>query len=85
VGQHVHGVWIDTTLAALSGFLYSLTLLWGNWVEAILQGDSDRHSGALKWVIVATLVLATAVCGTRADMDWRRLAATRREGESHHG
>jgi hypothetical protein len=68
--------WIETTLAAVSGFLCVLTLFWRDWIEAILPVDPDRHSGALEWVIVAALVIATAVFSVRARAEWRRLAET---------
>jgi hypothetical protein len=69
--------WVETTLASLSGFLCVLTLFWRDWIEAILRVDPDRHSGALEWVIVATLLLATAAFGALARLGWRRLASTR--------
>jgi len=68
--------WIETTLAALSGFLCVLTLFWPDWIEAILPVDPDGHSGALEWLIVATLLIATAAFAALARTEWRRLAAT---------
>lgn len=69
--------WVETTLAVLSGSLGVLTLFWRDWIEAILRVDPDRHSGALEWAIVATLLFASAAFGALAHMGWRRLASTR--------
>jgi hypothetical protein len=69
--------WVETTLAVLSGLLCVLTLFWRDWIEAILRVDPDRRSGALEWVVVATLVLATAAFGALARRGWRRLASAR--------
>jgi hypothetical protein len=68
--------WIETTLAAVSGFLCVLTLFSRDWIEAILPIDPDRHNGALEWVVVATLLIATGFFGVRARAEWRRLAGT---------
>lgn len=64
--------WIEAVLAGLSGFLCLLTLVWRDWIEAILPVQPDEHSGALEWLIVAALFAATAVFATLARSTWRR-------------
>lgn len=68
--------WMESALAGLSGFLCILTLVWRDWIEAILRVDPDRHSGALEWGIVAALLFATAAFSLLARRHWRRLAPT---------
>jgi hypothetical protein len=68
--------WIETALAALSGCLCVLTLLWHDWIEAIFRVEPDQHSGALEWLIVATLLVVTGLFGLLARSEWRRLASS---------
>jgi hypothetical protein len=66
--------WTEVVLAASSGFLCLLTLLWRDWIEAIFRIDPDGHNGAVEWAVVAALVVATAAFSMRARAAWRRLA-----------
>jgi hypothetical protein len=68
--------WIEVSLAATSGFLCVLTLLWRDWIEAIFHIDPDQQSGAMEWLVVAALLAATAAFSMRARAKWGRLAAT---------
>jgi hypothetical protein len=58
--------WIEAALAALSGVLCVLTLVWRDWIEAVFRVDPDRQSGALEWLVVAALLALTAAFGVRA-------------------
>ncbi len=53
--------WLEASAAALGGFMLLLTLLWRDWIEAILHVDPDAHSGRLEWLVSAGLL---AVCAT---------------------
>src|SRR5438874_12959741 len=49
--------WAETVVAAISGSLCLITLLWPDWIEAASGWDPDQHDGAVEWAIVATLLL----------------------------
>jgi hypothetical protein len=51
-----------------------LTLFRRDWIEAIFRVDPDQHTGALEWLIVAALLVATAMFGSLARSEWRRNA-----------
>ena len=61
---------IEAGLAALSGFLCLLTLVWRDWIEAVFGVDPDHHSGSLEWAIVATLLGVAAVSSILALAEW---------------
>jgi hypothetical protein len=67
---------LETMLAAVSGALAVLTLVFPEWIEASTGLEPDAGSGALELLISATM-LAVA-CGTAllARRDRRRLAVT---------
>ena len=68
--------WIEAALAALSAFLFALTLVRRDWIEAVLHVDPDGGDGSLEWLIVAALVVATVLLGALARAEWRRAAPT---------
>lgn len=63
--------WIEASLAAATGFLAALTVVWRDWIEAVLHVDPDRHSGSLEWLIVAALVVVTCTLAVAARAAWR--------------
>lgn len=63
--------WIEASLAATTGFLAALTVVWRDWIEAVLHVDPDRHSGSLEWLIVAALVVVTCTLAVAARAAWR--------------
>jgi hypothetical protein len=65
--------WAETVVAAISGSLCLITLLWPDWIEAASGWDPDQHDGAVEWAIVATLLLVTIVMLAIADRSRRRL------------
>ena len=65
--------WIETGLAALSGFLTVLTLFTRDWIEAVTGLDLDNHGGSFEWAIVAALFLVYILLSFAAVSDWRRL------------
>jgi len=67
--------WIEAALAAVSGGLFVLTLLWRDWIETTTGYDPDRHSGSAEWAIVALLLVATLVSGLLARTQWNKRLA----------
>jgi hypothetical protein len=63
--------WIEVGLAAVCGFLFLLTLVWKDWIEAF-GFDPDNHSGSVEWAIVAALAAVTVVFVVIARVEWRR-------------
>jgi len=66
--------WIEAGLSVLSGVLFVLTLVVPDWIEAVFRVDPDHSSGALEWVIVAGLLVATLAFSLLARREWRRPA-----------
>jgi hypothetical protein len=46
--------WFETTVSAICGALFVLTLVWRDWIEIVFGADPDHGSGALEWAIVAS-------------------------------
>lgn len=72
--------WLETGLAALSGGLGLLTLVWRDWLEGLFGWDPDRHSGAAEWYIVAVLLAAAGILSLAARRELRVAAAHERAG-----
>ena len=66
--------WLQTALAAATFVLLIVTLISSEWIEEVFGLDPDNGSGALEWVIVAVLALATIACALAARREWRRPA-----------
>ena len=66
---------VDTVLGVLTGGLALVTLAWREWIEAVFRIDPDHGSGAVEWLAVATLAVASIVCFLLARRE-RRLLAT---------
>jgi hypothetical protein len=64
--------WIESALAAASGMLGLLTLVWRDWIEGVFGWDPDHHNGSLEWLLVAALLLAALTLGALARRGWRR-------------
>jgi hypothetical protein len=62
--------WLESVLAVLTFGLGMITILWRDWIEAILGIDPDRHSGALEWTIVGTLSFIAIINLLMARRDW---------------
>jgi hypothetical protein len=43
--------WIEASLAAVSGVLCSLTVVWKDWIEILFGFDPDRHDGSLESLV----------------------------------
>jgi hypothetical protein len=67
-------MWIEAGLAIATGALLILTLISREWIEEIFGVDPDNGSGALEWLIVAALALATVTFSLMARAEWKRTA-----------
>lgn len=63
---------VEATLASASAFLFVVTLVWRDWIEAIFRIDPDRHGGGAEWAIVAVLLVTTLVATLAARAERRR-------------
>lgn len=68
-------LWIESTMAAITGVLFAVTLMWPDWVEKVLHVSPDRGDGSAERMIVVVLALATAALILRARVEWRRARA----------
>ena len=64
--------WIEGALTAVSAFLFLLTLLWRDWIEAVTGYSPDHHNGSAEWLIVAVLLVATLLFGLLARTEWKK-------------
>jgi hypothetical protein len=58
--------WIEAGLAVLSGLLLVVTLVTREWIELLTGWDPDGGNGAVEWLIVVVLLVATATFGLLA-------------------
>jgi hypothetical protein len=73
--------WIEVGLGVMSALLLALTLLTREWIELLFGVDPDGGSGALEWLIVASLVLLTCVFSSLAHRERRRSISARSASE----
>ena len=66
---------MQTVVAAISGSLSLITLLWPDWIEAVSGWDPDQYDGAVEWAIVATMLLVTIVALATGARSRRQLRA----------
>jgi hypothetical protein len=67
---------LETTLGLLTGGLALVTLVWRDWIEAVLRVDPDRGSGVVEWLAVGVLAITCISCFLLANRERRRLAVT---------
>ena len=67
--------WIEAALAALTGFLFVLTLISREWIEVVFKVDPDGGDGSLEWAIVGVLFAASLTLSVMARAEWRRRAS----------
>jgi hypothetical protein len=66
--------WVKSALAALTGVLGLVTVVWQDWIEAVFGVDPDGGDGSVEWAIVVLLFAATVAFTLMARADWRRRA-----------
>jgi hypothetical protein len=66
--------WIEAGLAVASGLLLVLTLVTREWIEILTGWDPDGGNGAVEWLIVVVLLVATATFGLLARAERMRPA-----------
>jgi hypothetical protein len=64
----------ETTLSAITGIPFVVTLLNHAWIEVLFRIDPDQGQGWVEWLIVALLAMATLTCAALARSEWRRAA-----------
>jgi DMSO/TMAO reductase YedYZ heme-binding membrane subunit len=64
--------WVEAVFGCASAFLFVLTLVWRDWIEALFGVDPDHHSGSLEWTVASVLLVAALLLGVRARAEWRR-------------
>jgi hypothetical protein len=64
---------IETAIAGLTGFLFLLSFVTREWIEALTGWDPDHGNGSVELLIVAVLAVATIAIGMRARTDWHKV------------
>jgi hypothetical protein len=64
--------WVLALLAAATGLLCIVALIWPDWIEGVIGVDPDSHNGFVEWAIVAALFGSTTVLSRVAAGEWRR-------------
>ena len=64
--------WLETGMAVITSILFLITLVQRDWIEIVFGIDPDSRSGALEWLIVGVLLIATIALFTLASYEWRR-------------
>lgn len=63
---------VEIVLAAVLAFLTALTVARPQWIEQVLGVDPDAGSGALEWLLVGALGVATLASAVLARRSYRR-------------
>jgi len=64
--------WVETILAAITGIMFLITLVWHDWIEIVFNVDPDHGSGSLELLIIGILLVVTIVFLVLANFEWRR-------------
>jgi hypothetical protein len=67
--------WVEAVLAAVTGVLGLLTLVWREWIEAVFGVSPDGGDGSLEWAIVLVLFTASLTFTSVARAERRRRIA----------
>ena len=51
--------WLETSMALVTSSLFVITLVQRDWIEIVFGVDPDSQSGALEWLVVGALLVAT--------------------------
>lgn len=66
---------IEVALAALTGGLGILTIVWHDWIEGLTGWNPDHHSGGYEVGLILVLFAVSVTCAALARRTYRRLAA----------
>ena len=66
--------WSEVTAFFASLVLFSLTLVWRDWIEVVFGFDPDAHSGTTEWLVVVVCAVVTVTSLVLARCEWRRAA-----------
>jgi len=71
-------LFIERTLAAVTGVLGLVTIFWRDWIETIFGWDPDHHSGSAEIGIIVGLFVVSVVffLVSRVEVRRRQLAAS---------
>ena len=72
--------WIATTLAALTGILSMVTMIWPQWLESIVGVSPDGGDGSLEWLLVLLLLIVTIAFFFMAYHEWRATRSALQSG-----
>jgi hypothetical protein len=64
--------WLETSMALVIGILFVITLVQRDWIEIVFGVDRDSQSGALEWLVVGALLVATIALFLLASYEWRK-------------
>jgi hypothetical protein len=68
--------WAEMGLAIITGILFVITFVWNDWIEIVFHVDPDGGNGAVEWLIVGVLLVATITSVVLARSEWRRARTT---------
>ena len=68
--------WVTLSLAALSGLLGTLTLVWPDWLEAF-GIEPDHHDGTVEALLVIALFMLSGAFAVSARIAWRQTVTAR--------
>jgi hypothetical protein len=63
--------WAEVVLGSAAGFLFLLTLVWRDWIEAVFHISPDHGNGSVEWLIVSVLAAASVTLFGFAGAEWR--------------
>jgi hypothetical protein len=67
--------WVETALATLAAVIALLTVVWGDWVEAVSGFSPDHHDGSFELQLVLASALVAVTFSLLARRRWRQAVA----------
>jgi len=64
--------WFEAAMTIVTSILFVFTLVKRDWIEVVFGVDPDNRSGALEWLVVVALFVATITLFTLASYEWRK-------------